>query len=118
MTYAPNANKQTAQADLRTSIDNFEVEFSVGTVAEEVGLEENIDQRDTLLKEYSDECRAELERLTCNADNLDLLSSVCCGIVSGMRSSCAIRGNKLSCAARPAERRQGTPAQLGVYMVR
>ena len=63
MTYAPNANKQTAQADLRTSIDNFEVEFSVGTVAEEVGLEENIDQRDTLLKEYSDECQAELERL-------------------------------------------------------
>ena len=84
MTYAPNANKQTAQADLRTSIDNFEVEFSVGTVAEEVGLEENIDQRDTLLKEYSDECQADLERLTCNADNLDLLSSVCCGIVSGI----------------------------------
>ena len=25
-----------------------------------------------------------MERLTCNADNLDLLSSVCCGIVSGI----------------------------------
>ena len=34
MTYAPNANKQTAQADLRTSIDNFEVDVPQLTISE------------------------------------------------------------------------------------
>ena len=78
-------NQRFADVDFRASIEDLAVEFSVESVAESLGIdEESIDQREALLKKYSEECRAELDRLTCNADNLDLLASVCCGVAAGI----------------------------------
>ena len=80
-----DVNQCSADVDFRASIEDFAVEFSVESVAESLGIdEESIDQREALLKKYSEECRAELDRLTCNADNLDLLASVCCGVAAGI----------------------------------
>lgn len=69
----------------QASTDDFAVEFSVETLAESAGLdEENIDQREAILDNYSKECQAEIERLSSHADNLDLLASVCCGVAAGI----------------------------------
>lgn len=71
--------------DYRVSTEDFSVEFSVGSLADAIGLdEENIDQREAILSKYSEECLAEIERLTSHADNLDLLASVCCGVAAGV----------------------------------
>lgn len=71
--------------DYRVSTEDFSVEFSVGSLADTIGLdEENIDQREAILSKYSEECLAEIERLTSHADNLDLLASVCCGVAAGV----------------------------------
>ena len=85
MANTSDVNQRSADVDFRASIEDFAVEFSVESVAESLGIdEESIDQREALLKKYSDECCAELDRLTCNADNLDLLASVCCGVAAGI----------------------------------
>lgn len=80
-----DVNQCSADVDFRASIEDFAVEFSVESVAESLGIDEkSIDQREALLKNYSEECHAELDRLTCNADNLDLLAGVCCGVAAGI----------------------------------
>ena len=85
MANTSDVNQRSADVVFRASIEDFAVEFSVESVAESLGIdEESIDQREALLKKYSDECCAELDRLTRNADNLDLLASVCCGVAAGI----------------------------------
>ena len=85
MANTSDVNQRSADVDFRASIEDFAVEFSVGTVAESAGLdEESIAQREDLLKKYSEECRAEIDNLTSNADSLDLLASVCCGVAAGI----------------------------------
>lgn len=75
----------------RALCDDFEVEFSAGAVHEVVGItEENIAQRKEILKQYSQECKHELEMLTCNTDGIDLLASVCCGLVAGILDAVAV----------------------------
>ena len=75
----------------RASCEDFEVEFSSGTVSEDAGItEENISEREALLEQYSLECKQELERLTCQADSIDLLASVSCGIIAGIIDAIAV----------------------------
>ena len=91
MANTSDVNQHSADFDFRASIEDFAVEFSVESVAESLGIdEESIDQREALLKKYSNECRAELDRLTCNADNLDLLASVCCGVAAGIMDAVVV----------------------------
>ena len=73
------------------SCEDFKVEFSSGTVQEAAGItEESIGEREALLKKYSQECQQELEKLTSHADGIDLLASVCCGIVAGLTDAVAV----------------------------
>ena len=73
------------------SCQDFEVEFSSGTVCEYAGItEDSISERGALLEKYSLECKQELERLTCQADSVDLLASVCCGVVAGIIDAIAV----------------------------
>ena len=65
MANTSDVNQRSADVVFRASIEDFAVEFSVESVAESLGIdEESIDQREALLKKYSDECCAELDRLT------------------------------------------------------
>lgn len=71
--------------DFKTSIEDFSVEFSIVALSDAVGLDEDsIDQREAILRSYSEECKSEIEKLTSDADNLDLLASVCCGVAAGV----------------------------------
>ena len=73
------------------SCEDFKVEFSSGTVQEDAGItEESIEEREALLKKYSQECQQEFENLTSHADGIDLLASVCCGIVAGLTDAVAV----------------------------
>lgn len=75
----------------RASCEDFEVEFSSGTVREDAGItEENISEREAILAQYSRECEQELEKLTCQADSIDLLASVSCGIIAGIIDAIAV----------------------------
>ena len=71
--------------DFKTCCEDFEVEFTVGSLREDAGISEaNIDEREALLDKYIHECNEELARLTSHADSTDLLASVCCGVVAGI----------------------------------
>ena len=71
--------------DFKTCYEDFEVEFTVGSLREDAGISEaSIDEREALLDKYIHECNEELARLTSHADSTDLLASVCCGIVAGI----------------------------------
>ena len=83
----------------RASCEDFEVEFSSGTVSEDAGItEENISEREALLEQYSLECKQELERLTSCIweirDNRDKTVSILSNadIEKGLKSS---RGSKV-----------------------
>ena len=54
MANTSDVNQRSADFDFRASIEDFAVEFSVESVAESLGIdEESIDQREALLKKYS-----------------------------------------------------------------
>ena len=75
----------------RVACEDFNVEFSSGTLQEAAGItEESIGEREAILKKYSQECQQELEKLTSHADGLDLMASVCCGIVAGVIDAVAV----------------------------
>ncbi len=75
----------------KASCEDFEVEFSSGTVRDDAGLtEENINNRKAILEKYSLECKQELEKLTCYADSIDLMISVSCGIIAGIIDAIAV----------------------------